>query len=66
MKRRGHEDLAIVPASELSGMMETVHLLRSPANAKRLLAALARAYEGRAPAVRLDDLRRELGLADAE
>jgi antitoxin YefM len=34
--------VALIPADELSGLMETAHLLRSPANAKRLLTALQR------------------------
>jgi antitoxin YefM len=43
VSRRGHEDVAILPASELRGLEETAHLMRSPANARRLLAALHRA-----------------------
>jgi antitoxin YefM len=43
---RGHEDLAIIPASEFNSLMETAHLLQSPANAKRLFAAIARALAG--------------------
>jgi antitoxin YefM len=60
-RRRG-EDVALVSADELSGLLETAHLLRSPANAKRLLAALARAQTKRLPATGLDELRAELGL----
>ena len=41
--RRGGEDVALVAADELRGLMETAHLLRSPKNAERLLNALARA-----------------------
>ena len=41
--RRGSEDVALVAASELRGLVETAHLLRSPKNARRLLAALERA-----------------------
>lgn len=44
--RRGKEDLALIAASELDGLLETAHLLRSPRNAKRLLAALERARSG--------------------
>jgi len=40
ISRRGAEDVAMVAASELSGLIETAHLLRSPANAWRLLRAL--------------------------
>ena len=43
IQRRGAEDVALVAAQELAGLLETVHLLRSPANAERLLTALARA-----------------------
>ena len=42
LRRRGHEDLALVPARELQSLKETVHLLRSPRNAARVMAALAR------------------------
>ena len=41
LRRRGHEDLALIPARELQGLKETAHLLRSPRNAARLLKALA-------------------------
>lgn len=42
LRRRGHEDLALIPARELRALKETAHLLRSPRNAARLLSALAR------------------------
>jgi antitoxin YefM len=42
LRRRGHEDLALLPAHELKILKETAHLLRSPRNAIRLLSALAR------------------------
>ncbi len=41
--RRGFEDVALIAAAELSGLLEIVHLLRSPKNAHRLLTALNRA-----------------------
>jgi antitoxin YefM len=41
--RRGSEDVALVTASELRGLMEMAYLLRSPTNARRLLRALLRA-----------------------
>lgn len=44
--RRGHESVVLVPASEWQGLLETAHLLRSPANARRLLAALNRLEQG--------------------
>jgi len=45
IKRRGHEDIAVLPAGELQSLRETVHLLRSPENARRLLTAVRRALE---------------------
>ena len=44
--RRGHPDVAMLPADELSSLLETVHLLRSPKNARRLLEALQDSYTG--------------------
>ena len=43
VRRRGARDVALIPASELAGLMETAHLLRSPRNARRLMTALRRA-----------------------
>jgi antitoxin YefM len=62
IQRRGHEDVALIAASELTSLLETAHLLRSPANAERLLAALARAQARATEPQTLDELRREVGL----
>lgn len=43
VSKSGKEDVAILAVSELSSMMETLHLLKSPANAKKLFAAMERA-----------------------
>jgi antitoxin YefM len=47
VRRRGARDVALIPASELAGLMETAHLLRSPRNARRLMTALRRAKAGK-------------------
>jgi antitoxin YefM len=62
IRRRGHEDVALVSAEELEGLMETAHLLRSPRNAERLLAALNRAREGEGEARSIHWLASEVGL----
>lgn len=69
VKRRGAPDVAIIAADELAGLEETAHLLRSPANAKRLLQALAESKANdkkKAPAksgaAALEELRRSVGL----
>ena len=60
--RRGSEEVALISAEELSSIIETVHLLRSPENARRLLNALNRAYEEELPTSSLEELRQELGV----
>lgn len=62
IQRRGREDMALLPAAELASLRETAYLLRSPANAARLTAALARARRGATAPVALDVLRAELGV----
>jgi antitoxin YefM len=64
INRRGNEDVALVSAVELSSLIETAHLLRSPKNAQRLLAALNRARSRKLKSQKVSKLRRELGLAE--
>ena len=63
VRRKGVPTVAMVPADELAGLMETAHLLRSPKNAQRLLTALRRATAGKGKPETVDKLRREMGLA---
>ena len=63
IRRRGAEDVALVAAAELRGLMETAHLLRSPKNAQRLLRALNRARRRTGHPKSMKELRRGLGLA---
>lgn len=65
IQRRGHDDMALIPADELASLRETAYLLRSPANAARLLAALARGRRGTTKSADLTTLRVELGLDNA-
>jgi antitoxin YefM len=62
VKRRDHPAVAMIAADELASLMETAHLLRSPANAERLLAALGRARKGAVKPKTVSALRREAGL----
>jgi antitoxin YefM len=62
--RREGDDVALIAADELRGLIETAHLLRSPRNAQRLLTALRRAQAGKGKAQSLDKLRTDLGLDD--
>lgn len=66
IQRRGAEDVALISASELAGLLETAHLLRSPKNAERLLTALREARTHPAEPRTIEDLRREVGLGPEE
>ena len=63
VNRKGQKRVAMVPAEELAGLMETAHLLRSPKNAQRLLRALQRAIGRKGRPEPLEKLRRKMGLA---
>ena len=60
--RRNAEPVALIAADELTSLLETAHLLRSPANAERLLAALARVPTRSVAPQSVDELRRAVGL----
>ncbi len=60
IKRRGSEDVAMIAADELAALLETVHLLRSPNNAKRLLASLQRARQNNGMPQDLNSLQCEI------
>jgi antitoxin YefM len=65
IRRRNAADVVLIAADELAGLMETAHLLRSPRNAERLLAALARAEAGGGAPSSPAELRERLGLGQA-
>lgn len=64
IRRPGGEDVVLISAEELASLTETAHLMRSPANAQRLLRALLRAQEHALPPSTVGELRRELDLAE--
>ena len=62
IQRRGEEDIAMISAAELTGLMETAYLLRSPKNAERLLSALSRALKEEGDSMTVEELRHEVNL----
>lgn len=64
INRRGSSDVALISAEELSSLMETAHLLRSPKNVERLLTALKRAKANKLKPKTVESLRKELGLGE--
>ena len=64
--RRDGEDVALISASELASLIETTHLMRSPKNVQRLLAALNRALSRTENPSSVEDLKKEFGLDEKE
>ena len=62
VKRRGARDVAILAADELSSLMETAYLLRSPKNAERLFESLLELEQGGGEVMTVEELRHSVGL----
>lgn len=62
IRRRGGGEVILVSAEEFDRLAETAHLLSSPNNAARLLAALAEARRGEGEIMSVEALREALGL----
>lgn len=45
--RAGHESVVMISLADFESLRETAHLMRSPANARRLLDATERLEDGR-------------------
>ena len=65
VKRRKGPSAAIIAADELSSLLETEHLLRSPENARRLLAALERSRAGKIKAMSIEQLKKAVGFEES-
>jgi len=61
IKRRGHASVAMIDANELSSLMETEYLFRSPKNAARLNRAIERTLAGEGESISIEELRKEFG-----
>ncbi|GAP21516.1 type II toxin-antitoxin system Phd/YefM family antitoxin [Leptolinea tardivitalis] len=62
IQQRGKEEAAMIAAFKLASLSETAYLLRSPANAERLLTALGRALKNDLKPMSVEELRRETGI----
>jgi antitoxin YefM len=62
VSRRGAESIVMLPLEEWEGLQETAHLLRSPANAQRLLSALNRLDSGEGEILSINSLERRSSL----
>lgn len=66
IKRRNKKNIALIAEDELSSLLESVYLLRSPENAKRLLRSLEWAASGEGTPQSLEDLKQEINLESAQ
>jgi antitoxin YefM len=66
IKRRDRGNVALIAESELSSLLETAYLLRSPKNAARLLSALERSKARTTEPMSVDQLCEELGIGKKE
>ena len=64
LTRRGSAPVILIAADEYEGLVETAHVLRSPANAARLLAALEQARAGVGTPRTVEELRAEFDRGD--
>ncbi|MGH9423387.1 MAG: type II toxin-antitoxin system Phd/YefM family antitoxin [Thermoanaerobaculia bacterium] len=60
--RRNGRDVAVIAASELGGLLETIYLFSSPNNARRLWDALERSHRGKVKRPTIRKMRAEFGL----
>ena len=63
VKRRNGKNVALIAEDELSSLLESVYLLRSPKNARRLHRALEWSELQDAQPQTIDELKEELGLS---
>lgn len=62
IKRRNNKNVALIAEDELSSLLESVYLLRSPENAKRLFRAIEWANSQVGEPQTIEELKAELGI----
>ncbi|MGB3642679.1 MAG: type II toxin-antitoxin system Phd/YefM family antitoxin [Rivularia sp. (in: cyanobacteria)] len=62
INRRDGENVALITESDLRSLVETVYLLRTPANATRLLEAIEESKTGEIKSQTIEELQIELGI----
>ena len=66
INRRDDENVALIAESDLVSLIETVYLLRSPANARRLLDAIEESKTGKIKPQTIAELQQELEIEQEE
>ena len=66
INRRDGENVALITESDLRSLVETVYLLKTPANASRLLDAIEESKSGKIEPQTIEELQQELGIEQEE
>jgi antitoxin YefM len=66
INRRDGENVALISESDLVSLVETVYLLRSQKNARRLLDAIEESKTGKIRSQTIAELQQELGIEQEE
>ncbi|AFY55463.1 prevent-host-death family protein [Rivularia sp. PCC 7116] len=66
INRRDGENVALITESDLRSLVETVYLLKTPANANRLLDAIEESKSGKIKSQTIEELQQELGIEQEE
>ncbi len=66
INRREGENVALIAESDLLSLVETVYLLRSPGNARRLIDAMEESKTGKIKPQTIEELQQELGIEQEE
>jgi antitoxin YefM len=64
IERRGHERVAMISAEQLERMQETLYVLNSPENARRIREGIEEGKQGRIKAQTAQEIRSEFGLSE--
>ncbi|MCJ8278978.1 MAG: type II toxin-antitoxin system Phd/YefM family antitoxin [Rivularia sp. ALOHA_DT_140] len=66
INRRDGDNVALIAESDLKSLVETVYLLRTPANASRLLDAIEESKTGKIKPQTIEELQQELEIEQEE
>ena len=66
INRREGENVALIAESDLTSLVETVYLLRNPANGRRLLEAISESKAGKIQPQTIAELKQELNIGGKE
>ena len=66
INRRDDENVALIAESDLKSLVETVYLLRTPANASRLQDAIEESKTGKIKPQTIEELQQELKIEQEE